>query len=165
MLASDHSPVSLCLSLLLVIIYPVCFAGTVAAVAGLHPGQCIIKVNGINVSKESHASVIAHVTACRKYRRPTQVCHKSTATVEGCSSVALINNNNNVSINRPFFNISIDNESIRHSLISHLVIIHSSSQRSLQFLTFINSSIQHFFIHPFGVLQLICSAIYYSSDH
>nr|XP_006633961.1 PREDICTED: phosphatidylinositol 3,4,5-trisphosphate-dependent Rac exchanger 2 protein isoform X1 [Lepisosteus oculatus]XP_015209252.1 PREDICTED: phosphatidylinositol 3,4,5-trisphosphate-dependent Rac exchanger 2 protein isoform X1 [Lepisosteus oculatus] len=46
--------------------------GTVAAVAGLHPGQCIIKVNGINVSKESHASVIAHVTACRKYRRPSQ---------------------------------------------------------------------------------------------
>uniref|UniRef100_A0A8C4RZ26 Phosphatidylinositol 3,4,5-trisphosphate-dependent Rac exchanger 2 protein n=1 Tax=Erpetoichthys calabaricus TaxID=27687 RepID=A0A8C4RZ26_ERPCA len=46
--------------------------GTVAAMAGLHPGQCIIKVNGINVSKESHASVIAHVTACRKYRRPTQ---------------------------------------------------------------------------------------------
>uniref|UniRef100_A0A8C7XJQ8 Phosphatidylinositol 3,4,5-trisphosphate-dependent Rac exchanger 2 protein n=1 Tax=Oryzias sinensis TaxID=183150 RepID=A0A8C7XJQ8_9TELE len=47
--------------------------GTVAAAAGLHPGQCIIKVNGINVSKESHASVIAHVTACRKYRRPSQV--------------------------------------------------------------------------------------------
>uniref|UniRef100_A0A667Y3X8 Phosphatidylinositol 3,4,5-trisphosphate-dependent Rac exchanger 2 protein n=1 Tax=Myripristis murdjan TaxID=586833 RepID=A0A667Y3X8_9TELE len=47
--------------------------GRVAAIAGLHPGQCIIKVNGINVSKESHASVIAHVTACRKYRRPTQV--------------------------------------------------------------------------------------------
>ncbi|PWA18194.1 hypothetical protein CCH79_00004218 [Gambusia affinis] len=46
--------------------------GTVAATAGLHPGQCIIKVNGINVSKESHASVIAHVTACRKYRRPSQ---------------------------------------------------------------------------------------------
>ncbi|XP_063062477.1 phosphatidylinositol 3,4,5-trisphosphate-dependent Rac exchanger 2 protein [Engraulis encrasicolus] len=46
--------------------------GTVAASAGLHPGQCIIKVNGINVSKESHASVIAHVTACRKYHRPTQ---------------------------------------------------------------------------------------------
>uniref|UniRef100_A0A8C7XIB0 Phosphatidylinositol 3,4,5-trisphosphate-dependent Rac exchanger 2 protein n=1 Tax=Oryzias sinensis TaxID=183150 RepID=A0A8C7XIB0_9TELE len=46
--------------------------GTVAAAAGLHPGQCIIKVNGINVSKESHASVIAHVTACRKYRRPSQ---------------------------------------------------------------------------------------------
>ncbi|NWU82580.1 PREX2 protein, partial [Onychorhynchus coronatus] len=47
--------------------------GTVAAAAGLHPGQCIIKVNGINVSKETHASVIAHVTACRKYRRPMQV--------------------------------------------------------------------------------------------
>uniref|UniRef100_A0A8C3GDP3 Phosphatidylinositol 3,4,5-trisphosphate-dependent Rac exchanger 2 protein n=1 Tax=Cairina moschata TaxID=8855 RepID=A0A8C3GDP3_CAIMO len=46
--------------------------GTVAAAAGLHPGQCIIKVNGINVSKETHASVIAHVTACRKYRRPMQ---------------------------------------------------------------------------------------------
>ncbi|XP_048452339.1 phosphatidylinositol 3,4,5-trisphosphate-dependent Rac exchanger 2 protein isoform X2 [Rhincodon typus] len=46
--------------------------GTVAAVAGLHPGQCIIKVNGINVSKESHASVIAHVIACRKYKRPSQ---------------------------------------------------------------------------------------------
>nr|XP_056710453.1 phosphatidylinositol 3,4,5-trisphosphate-dependent Rac exchanger 2 protein isoform X2 [Euleptes europaea] len=44
--------------------------GTVAAAAGLQPGQCIIKVNGINVSKETHASVIAHVTACRKYRRP-----------------------------------------------------------------------------------------------
>ncbi|MBN3309670.1 PREX2 protein, partial [Amia calva] len=51
--------------------------GTVAAIAGLHPGQCIIKVNGINVSKESHASVIAHVTACRKYRRPTQVSHRA----------------------------------------------------------------------------------------
>ncbi|XP_060680096.1 phosphatidylinositol 3,4,5-trisphosphate-dependent Rac exchanger 2 protein [Hemiscyllium ocellatum] len=46
--------------------------GTVAAVAGLYPGQCIIKVNGINVSKESHASVIAHVTACRKHKRPSQ---------------------------------------------------------------------------------------------
>ncbi|XP_039072852.1 phosphatidylinositol 3,4,5-trisphosphate-dependent Rac exchanger 2 protein [Hyaena hyaena] len=46
--------------------------GTVAAAAGLHPGQCIIKVNGINVSKETHASVIAHVTACRKYRRPVK---------------------------------------------------------------------------------------------
>ena len=52
-------------------------SGTVAAVAGLHPGQCIIKVNGINVSKESHASVIAHVTACRKYRRPSQVSGES----------------------------------------------------------------------------------------
>uniref|UniRef100_A0A8C5HSD2 Phosphatidylinositol 3,4,5-trisphosphate-dependent Rac exchanger 2 protein n=1 Tax=Gouania willdenowi TaxID=441366 RepID=A0A8C5HSD2_GOUWI len=54
--------------------------GTVAAIAGLHPGQCIIKVNGINVSKESHASVIAHVTACRKYRRPSQV---RSETLEG----------------------------------------------------------------------------------
>lgn len=92
MVASDHSPISLSL----VIIYLVCFAGTVAAVAGLHPGQCIIKVNGINVSKESHASVIAHVTACRKFRRPTQVRPhpKSTVTVL-CSSVTIINNNYN----------------------------------------------------------------------
>lgn len=52
---------------------PFIFKGTVAAAAGLHPGQCIIKVNGINVSKETHASVIAHVTACRKYRRPMKV--------------------------------------------------------------------------------------------
>uniref|UniRef100_A0A4W3GFW6 Phosphatidylinositol-3,4,5-trisphosphate dependent Rac exchange factor 2 n=1 Tax=Callorhinchus milii TaxID=7868 RepID=A0A4W3GFW6_CALMI len=52
--------------------------GTVAAVAGLHPGQCIIKVNGINVSKESHASVIAHVTACRKYKRPSQWVYNNT---------------------------------------------------------------------------------------
>ena len=49
------------------------FEGTVAAAAGLHPGQCIIKVNGINVSKETHARVIAHVTACRNYRRPMKV--------------------------------------------------------------------------------------------
>uniref|UniRef100_H2TMF7 Phosphatidylinositol 3,4,5-trisphosphate-dependent Rac exchanger 2 protein n=1 Tax=Takifugu rubripes TaxID=31033 RepID=H2TMF7_TAKRU len=48
--------------------------GTVAAVAGLHPGQCIIKVNGINVSKESHASVIAHVTACRKILNDSLDC-------------------------------------------------------------------------------------------
>lgn len=54
-------------------IFSFVFKGTVAAAAGLHPGQCIIKVNGINVSKETHASVIAHVTACRKYRRPTKV--------------------------------------------------------------------------------------------
>ncbi|CAG00668.1 unnamed protein product [Tetraodon nigroviridis] len=53
------------------------------AVAGLHPGQCIIKVNGINVSKESHASVIAHVTACRKYRRPSQAAddHRQQDTI------------------------------------------------------------------------------------
>uniref|UniRef100_A0A8C7SWF0 Phosphatidylinositol 3,4,5-trisphosphate-dependent Rac exchanger 2 protein n=1 Tax=Oncorhynchus mykiss TaxID=8022 RepID=A0A8C7SWF0_ONCMY len=59
--------------------------GTVAAIAGLHPGQCIIKVNNINVSKESHASVIAHVTACRKYRRPTQVMDKfnTIAIIDG----------------------------------------------------------------------------------
>lgn len=55
------------------VIFPFVFKGTVAAAAGLHPGQCIIKVNGINVSKETHASVIAHVTACRKYRRPMKV--------------------------------------------------------------------------------------------
>ncbi|MCJ8745772.1 hypothetical protein PDJAM_G00134330 [Pangasius djambal] len=61
--------------------------GTVAAVAGLHPGQCIIKVNGINVSKESHASVIAHVTACRKYRRPSQ--QDSTKWVYNNSESAL----------------------------------------------------------------------------
>lgn len=54
-------------------IFLLVFEGTVAAAAGLHPGQCIIKVNGINVSKETHASVIAHVTACRKYRRPMKV--------------------------------------------------------------------------------------------
>uniref|UniRef100_A0AAX7UFU3 Phosphatidylinositol 3,4,5-trisphosphate-dependent Rac exchanger 2 protein n=1 Tax=Astatotilapia calliptera TaxID=8154 RepID=A0AAX7UFU3_ASTCA len=56
--------------------------GTVAATAGLHPGQCIIKVNGINVSKESHASVIAHVTACRKYRRPTQWVYNSSENAQ-----------------------------------------------------------------------------------
>uniref|UniRef100_A0A8D3DTB7 Phosphatidylinositol 3,4,5-trisphosphate-dependent Rac exchanger 2 protein n=1 Tax=Scophthalmus maximus TaxID=52904 RepID=A0A8D3DTB7_SCOMX len=56
--------------------------GTVAAIAGLHPGQCIIKVNGINVSKESHASVIAHVTACRKYRRPTQKVKQESCSLQ-----------------------------------------------------------------------------------
>uniref|UniRef100_A0AAR2LYB6 Phosphatidylinositol 3,4,5-trisphosphate-dependent Rac exchanger 2 protein n=1 Tax=Pygocentrus nattereri TaxID=42514 RepID=A0AAR2LYB6_PYGNA len=61
--------------------------GTVAAVAGLHPGQCIIKVNGINVSKESHASVIAHVTACRKFRRPTQVVLGHVWTTFFCCSI------------------------------------------------------------------------------
>uniref|UniRef100_A0A671NF62 Phosphatidylinositol 3,4,5-trisphosphate-dependent Rac exchanger 2 protein n=1 Tax=Sinocyclocheilus anshuiensis TaxID=1608454 RepID=A0A671NF62_9TELE len=72
--------------------------GTVAAVAGLHPGQCIIKVNGINVSKESHASVIAHVTACRKYRHPTQVrvnidtnwCVRSTEVMDKFNTIAII---------------------------------------------------------------------------
>uniref|UniRef100_A0A671YMU5 Phosphatidylinositol-3,4,5-trisphosphate dependent Rac exchange factor 2 n=1 Tax=Sparus aurata TaxID=8175 RepID=A0A671YMU5_SPAAU len=70
--------------------------GTVAAIAGLHPGQCIIKVNGINVSKESHASVIAHVTACRKYRRPTQVREReknyfSQRECLGCHTVHFYN--------------------------------------------------------------------------
>uniref|UniRef100_A0A8C2BCG3 Phosphatidylinositol 3,4,5-trisphosphate-dependent Rac exchanger 2 protein n=1 Tax=Cyprinus carpio TaxID=7962 RepID=A0A8C2BCG3_CYPCA len=67
--------------------------GTVAAVAGLHPGQCIIKVNGINVSKESHASVIAHVTACRKYRltiTQTCVCVCSTEVMDKFNTIAII---------------------------------------------------------------------------
>uniref|UniRef100_A0A8C2D8A7 Phosphatidylinositol-3,4,5-trisphosphate-dependent Rac exchange factor 2 n=1 Tax=Cyprinus carpio TaxID=7962 RepID=A0A8C2D8A7_CYPCA len=71
-----------------------CFPkGTVAAVAGLHPGQCIIKVNGINVSKESHASVIAHVTACRKYRltiTQTCVCVCSTEVMDKFNTIAII---------------------------------------------------------------------------
>uniref|UniRef100_A0A8C2Z4G8 Phosphatidylinositol 3,4,5-trisphosphate-dependent Rac exchanger 2 protein n=1 Tax=Cyclopterus lumpus TaxID=8103 RepID=A0A8C2Z4G8_CYCLU len=69
--------------------------GTVAAIAGLHPGQCIIKVNGINVSKESHASVIAHVTACRKYRRPTQVRQEEgNLTRHSSFSIVLIQGGN-----------------------------------------------------------------------
>uniref|UniRef100_A0A452HV08 Phosphatidylinositol 3,4,5-trisphosphate-dependent Rac exchanger 2 protein n=1 Tax=Gopherus agassizii TaxID=38772 RepID=A0A452HV08_9SAUR len=56
--------------------------GTVAAAAGLHPGQCIIKVNGINVSKETHASVIAHVTACRKYRHSIQWVYNSIESAQ-----------------------------------------------------------------------------------
>uniref|UniRef100_A0A8C1V4K6 Phosphatidylinositol 3,4,5-trisphosphate-dependent Rac exchanger 2 protein n=1 Tax=Cyprinus carpio TaxID=7962 RepID=A0A8C1V4K6_CYPCA len=56
--------------------------GTVAAVAGLHPGQCIIKVNGINVSKESHASVIAHVTACRKYRHSIKWVYNNSESAQ-----------------------------------------------------------------------------------
>uniref|UniRef100_S4RGR7 PDZ domain-containing protein n=1 Tax=Petromyzon marinus TaxID=7757 RepID=S4RGR7_PETMA len=46
--------------------------GTAAAGAGLQPGQCIVKVNGSNVSKASHASVIAHVTAFRSQRQAPQ---------------------------------------------------------------------------------------------
>uniref|UniRef100_A0A669BAQ4 Phosphatidylinositol 3,4,5-trisphosphate-dependent Rac exchanger 2 protein n=1 Tax=Oreochromis niloticus TaxID=8128 RepID=A0A669BAQ4_ORENI len=59
--------------------------GTVAATAGLHPGQCIIKVNGINVSKESHASVIAHVTACRKYRQNQLNGLQQTSSLSLCT--------------------------------------------------------------------------------
>ncbi|CAM9705840.1 unnamed protein product [Lampetra planeri] len=47
--------------------------GTAAAGAGLQPGQCIVKVNGSNVSKASHATVIAHVTAFRSQRQAPQV--------------------------------------------------------------------------------------------
>ncbi|XP_078460414.1 phosphatidylinositol 3,4,5-trisphosphate-dependent Rac exchanger 2 protein-like isoform X1 [Lampetra planeri] len=46
--------------------------GTAAAGAGLQPGQCIVKVNGSNVSKASHATVIAHVTAFRSQRQAPQ---------------------------------------------------------------------------------------------
>lgn len=69
-----------------------------AAAAGLHPGQCIIKVNGINVSKETHASVIAHVTACRKYRRPMQVCLIWCPCTFSSSSLFLVKVNNVVFI-------------------------------------------------------------------
>uniref|UniRef100_A0A5F8AGI9 Phosphatidylinositol 3,4,5-trisphosphate-dependent Rac exchanger 2 protein n=1 Tax=Macaca mulatta TaxID=9544 RepID=A0A5F8AGI9_MACMU len=69
--------------------------GTVAAAAGLHPGQCIIKVNGINVSKETHASVIAHVTACRKYRRPMKILEALAKSdehfVHNCTSLNSLN--------------------------------------------------------------------------
>uniref|UniRef100_A0A8C2HYF4 Phosphatidylinositol-3,4,5-trisphosphate-dependent Rac exchange factor 2 n=1 Tax=Cyprinus carpio TaxID=7962 RepID=A0A8C2HYF4_CYPCA len=53
--------------------------GTVAAVAGLHPGQCIIKVNGINVSKESHTSNI-----------DTNWCVCSTEVMDKFNTIAII---------------------------------------------------------------------------
>nr|XP_033819761.1 phosphatidylinositol 3,4,5-trisphosphate-dependent Rac exchanger 1 protein isoform X2 [Geotrypetes seraphini] len=39
--------------------------GSEAAVAGLHPGQCILKVNGNNVTQDSYAEVLEHFSAFR----------------------------------------------------------------------------------------------------
>lgn len=95
------------------------FKGTVAAAAGLHPGQCIIKVNGINVSKETHASVIAHVTACRKYRRPTKVSCLSayrdlTANVHGTPGTTQ---------EAPgMFVVSTSRFSLKHSIVNLIMI-------------------------------------------
>uniref|UniRef100_A0A8C2XHX6 Phosphatidylinositol 3,4,5-trisphosphate-dependent Rac exchanger 2 protein n=1 Tax=Cyclopterus lumpus TaxID=8103 RepID=A0A8C2XHX6_CYCLU len=87
--------------------------GTVAAIAGLHPGQCIIKVNGINVSKESHASVIAHVTACRKYRRPTQVRQEEgNLTRHSSFSIVLIQGGN-----KDHVSLTVDNVHLEYGVM------------------------------------------------
>uniref|UniRef100_A0A8C2XL58 Phosphatidylinositol 3,4,5-trisphosphate-dependent Rac exchanger 2 protein n=1 Tax=Cyclopterus lumpus TaxID=8103 RepID=A0A8C2XL58_CYCLU len=92
--------------------------GTVAAIAGLHPGQCIIKVNGINVSKESHASVIAHVTACRKYRRPTQVRQEEgNLTRHSSFSIVLIQGGNVDSIFRLSIILTVDNVHLEYGVM------------------------------------------------
>uniref|UniRef100_A0A4W3GI62 Phosphatidylinositol-3,4,5-trisphosphate dependent Rac exchange factor 2 n=1 Tax=Callorhinchus milii TaxID=7868 RepID=A0A4W3GI62_CALMI len=86
--------------------------GTVAAVAGLHPGQCIIKVNGINVSKESHASVIAHVTACRKYKRPSQVSFGPCFNEFGCfNTMALIDGK------KDHVSLTVDNVHLEYGVV------------------------------------------------
>lgn len=40
--------------------------GSQAAAVGLHPGQCVLKVNGNNVTHDSHIEVLEHFTAYRK---------------------------------------------------------------------------------------------------
>ncbi|CAJ0935475.1 unnamed protein product [Ranitomeya imitator] len=40
--------------------------GSQAAAVGLHPGQCILKVNGTNVIHDSHSEVLEHFSAYRK---------------------------------------------------------------------------------------------------
>uniref|UniRef100_A0A8C5HTU0 Phosphatidylinositol 3,4,5-trisphosphate-dependent Rac exchanger 2 protein n=1 Tax=Gouania willdenowi TaxID=441366 RepID=A0A8C5HTU0_GOUWI len=86
--------------------------GTVAAIAGLHPGQCIIKVNGINVSKESHASVIAHVTACRKYRRPSQVRSETLEEVmDKFNTIALIDGK------KEHVSLTVDNVHLEYGVV------------------------------------------------
>ncbi|XP_044151841.1 phosphatidylinositol 3,4,5-trisphosphate-dependent Rac exchanger 1 protein isoform X1 [Bufo gargarizans] len=40
--------------------------GSQAAAVGLHPAQCILKVNGANVKHDSHIEVLEHFTAYRK---------------------------------------------------------------------------------------------------
>lgn len=40
--------------------------GSPAAAIGLHPGQCILKMNGTNVIHDSHSEVLEHFTAYRK---------------------------------------------------------------------------------------------------
>uniref|UniRef100_A0A7N4P432 Phosphatidylinositol-3,4,5-trisphosphate dependent Rac exchange factor 2 n=1 Tax=Sarcophilus harrisii TaxID=9305 RepID=A0A7N4P432_SARHA len=81
---------------------------TVAAAAGLHPGQCIIKVNGINVSKETHASVIAHVTACRKYRRPMKV---TDPFILGFNTMAIIDGK------KDHVSLTVDNVHLEYGVV------------------------------------------------
>ncbi|XP_032897348.1 phosphatidylinositol 3,4,5-trisphosphate-dependent Rac exchanger 1 protein [Amblyraja radiata] len=40
--------------------------GSGAAAGGLLPGQCILKVNGGNVSKDSYTAVLEHFTSCKR---------------------------------------------------------------------------------------------------
>uniref|UniRef100_A0A667Y151 Phosphatidylinositol-3,4,5-trisphosphate dependent Rac exchange factor 2 n=1 Tax=Myripristis murdjan TaxID=586833 RepID=A0A667Y151_9TELE len=96
--------------------------GTVAAIAGLHPGQCIIKVNGINVSKESHASVIAHVTACRKYRRVLRpVPHPNSAFVLCTStSTEVMDKFNTIAIidgKKDHVSLTVDNVHLEYGVV------------------------------------------------
>uniref|UniRef100_A0A4W3GH72 Phosphatidylinositol-3,4,5-trisphosphate dependent Rac exchange factor 2 n=1 Tax=Callorhinchus milii TaxID=7868 RepID=A0A4W3GH72_CALMI len=87
-----------------------CSVGTVAAVAGLHPGQCIIKVNGINVSKESHASVIAHVTACRKYKHDAMVSF-SPEVFDKFNTMALIDGK------KDHVSLTVDNVHLEYGVV------------------------------------------------
>ncbi|XP_075702372.1 LOW QUALITY PROTEIN: phosphatidylinositol 3,4,5-trisphosphate-dependent Rac exchanger 1 protein [Rhinoderma darwinii] len=40
--------------------------GSQAAAVGLHPGQCVLKVNGMSVTHDRHVEVLEHFTAYRK---------------------------------------------------------------------------------------------------
>lgn len=45
--------------------FPVEFSGSEAAAVGLHPGQCILKVNGNNATHGNYMEVMEHFTAYR----------------------------------------------------------------------------------------------------
>lgn len=41
------------------------FAGSAAAAVGLHPGQCVLKVNGNSATHANYVEVLEHFTAYR----------------------------------------------------------------------------------------------------
>ncbi|CAN2389839.1 Rac guanyl-nucleotide exchange factor activity [Pristimantis euphronides] len=113
--------------------------GSQAAAVGLHPGQCILKVNGTNVIRDSHIEVLEHFTAYRlnpqnplglfqwiyRTHMDAEEDRAQTCKSEECLNSGLYDPHTNVSPwpptpvmeDTPLVNLTVENVHLEHGVV------------------------------------------------
>uniref|UniRef100_A0A8B9GK99 Phosphatidylinositol 3,4,5-trisphosphate-dependent Rac exchanger 1 protein n=1 Tax=Amazona collaria TaxID=241587 RepID=A0A8B9GK99_9PSIT len=91
--------------------------GSEAAAVGLHPGQCILKVNGNNATHENYLEVLEHFTAYRtKQQEWVYRTHEDAEEdrVQQAASTAYLNET-------PLISLTVDNTHLEHGVVYEYV--------------------------------------------